>query len=470
MKYYISLFCILLLCSCSSKQEEKTKSGIPTAKAKKGTLDIIVNVSGEIQSADSTTIIPKLKSSGTIEFIVEEGEKVTNNQVVARFSSEDIENRILELETRIADQKSKLAALKTDVIIQKLDNNKNLKTSEQAVNSAKLELRKLEEGDAPLEERNAELKIKTSERERDMLKRRTTDMQKLLKDGFVTEDQVEEEDIAYDKSVVAADTAKEELVIFSKYSLPLRETKAKNNLAEAETELEKIQQSNSARLQQKEQSVSSAEHALDKLLQQLKDKKEQLIACIVISPADGIVTYADPNRPWRRNEVSIGAKISPGQSLMTIPDMTAMHAKVDVPESDIRKVKLDQKVTVIVEATGGKSFTGKITKIAEVAKAGGWWGSDIKEFSVEISIDSAKGLKPGYSCRADILIKHLEKVIYIPIQAVFKDKDGTFVYIKKGSKHKRREVKTGQSSLTMVHIREGIKTGDTVLLAPPDQE
>ncbi len=468
MKYYISLFCILLFCSCSGKQQQETKTGVPTAKVKQGTLDIIVNVSGDIQSADSTTIIPKLKTSGTIEFIVEEGDKVTNGQEVARFSSEDIENRILEIETKIADQKSKLASLKTDVIIQKLDNNKNLKSAQQAVGSAKLELKKLEKGDAPLEQRNAELKIKTSERERDMLKRRISDLKGLLKDGFVTEDQVEEEDIAYDKSVVAADTAKEELVILNKYSLPLRETKTKNTLAEAETELEKIQQSNTARLQQKEQSVKSAEHALEKLVQQLEDKKEQFKACIVISPADGIVTYADPNRPWRRAEVSVGAKIAPGQTLMTIPDMTAMHAKVNVPESDIRKIVLGQTVTIIVEATGGKAFAGKITKIAEVASSGGWWGSDIKEFSVEISIDEGKGLKPGYSCRADILTAHLENVMYIPIQAVFKDEDGTFVYKKKGSKHKRVDVKTGQSSLTMVHIINGIEIGDTVLLASPE--
>ena len=468
MKYYISLFCILLFCSCSSKQQE-TKSGIPTAIVKTGTLDITVNVSGEIQSAKAKTIIPKLKTSGTIEFIVEEGDKVTNNQVVARFNSEDIENRISEMETKIEEQKSKLASLTTDVIIQKLDNNKNFKTAQQAVSSAKLELKKLEQGDAPLEQRNAELKVKTSERERNMLGRRISDLKGLLKDGFVTEDQVEEEDIAYDKSVVAADTSKEELVILNKYTLPLRETKTKNTLAEAETELEKIKQSNTARLQQKEQSVSSAKHALEKLIQQLQDRKEQLDACIVISPADGIVTYADPNRPWRRNEVSVGAKISPGQSLMTIPDMTAMHAKVDVPESDIRKVQLDQTVTIIVEATGGKSFTGKITKIAEVANSGGWWGSDIKEFSVKISINESKGLKPGYSCRADILTKHLEDVMYIPIQAVFKDKDDTFVYKKQGNKHKRANVKVGQSSLTMVQIIEGLEIGDTVLLASPEK-
>jgi HlyD family secretion protein len=469
MKYYISLFCAILLCSCSGRQQQTNKSGSsPIAKVEQGILDIIVNVSGEIQSAKSQTIIPELKTVGTIEFIVEEGDKVTNNQVVARFNSEDIENNILEIETKIADQKSKLASLKTDVIIQKLDNNKNFKTAKQAVSNAKLELKKLEQGDAPLEQRNAELKIKTSERERDMLKRRISDLKGLLKDGFVTEDQVEEEDIAYDKSVVAADTAREELIILNKYSLPLRETKTKNTLAEAETELEKIKQSNTARLQQKEQTVNSAEHALEKLQQQLKDKKEQLNACIVTSPADGIVTYADPNRPWRRTEVSVGAKIAPGQTLMTIPDMSAMHAKVDVPESDIRKIKLNQSVTVTVEATGGKTFTGKVTKIAEVAKSGGWWGSDIKEFSVEISIDTGKGLKPGYSCRADILAQHLENIIYIPIQAVFKDKDGTFVYKQKGNKHKRINVKTGQSSLTMVEILDGLKKGDSVLLSKPE--
>ena len=58
--------------------------------------------------------------------------------------------------------------------------------------------------------------------------------------------------------------------------------------------------------------------------------------------------------------------------------------------------------------------------------------------------------------------------MYIPIQAVFKDEDGTFVYKKKGSKHKRVDVKTGQSSLTMVHIINGIEIGDTVLLASPE--
>ncbi len=467
MKRLAWLSSLLLMGACAPAPDGMNKEGAPTALARLTTLEIPVKASGEIRALKSATIIPELKTAATLEYIVDEGSRVTNGQVVARLNTEEIVTTIRTLEDKIAEQNTKLSGLETDVIIQRLANDKDLKTAQQTVASSKLELEKLLEGDVPLERRTAELLVQTTERERDLLTRRVSDIKRLLSDGFVTADQVEEEEIAHEKAIVAAETAKEELVILNEYSIPLREEKARNALSAAQTELEKTLKSNAARLAQKEQAVASARRALEKMEEELGDRREQLTACTVIATADGIVIYAGQGRRYRRSEIQVGGRLSPGQTLMTIPDVSKMQAVINVSEADIRKLALEQAATVTVEATGGSTFMGTIKKIAEVANTGGFWGSDVKEFSVEIELDDGAVLKPGYSCEADIMTRRIENVLCVPIQAVFQEEDRLFVYALRDKTPERVTVSLGPSSLTQVQVLEGLADGDRILLSEP---
>ncbi|MDP6809106.1 MAG: efflux RND transporter periplasmic adaptor subunit [Kiritimatiellia bacterium] len=466
---WIRLAALLLGVACVAPGCKRGSEGpaVLTATARREDLVVHVRASGEIRAADANKIYPQIKGGATIEFIVPEGERVTNTQVVARFATDEIEKQIRTYESRVIEQQNGLDAAITALEVEKMDNIKNLKAAEQAVTSAEMKLKKYREGDAPLEERKARLQVETTARELTMKETRVTDIEGLLKEGFVTQDQVEEERIALERAKVAHETAKVEEVLNQRYSLPLRETEAVNALESAQTDLEKVRKNSAVRLRQKEQDVESARRSLDVTTDELKEQREELAACVVRAPTEGVVTYADPNRPWRRAEVQVGARISRGQVLMTIPDMSGMIAAVNIPEASIHRVTLEQKATLRCEALADLVMHGAVTKVAEVANSGGWLGGDVKEFQVELALNDGADLKPGFSCRAEIETIRIPDALTLPLQAVFREGEELVVYRRVKGRTECSAVRVGETSDTRAQILEGVSEGDAVMLVAP---
>ena len=152
---------------------------------------------------------------------------------------------------------------------------------------------------------------------------------------------------------------------------------------------------------------------------------------------------------------------------MTIPDMSALWAVVDVPEADIHKVRVGQTASLSVEAAAGKAFNGKVERVAEVANPGGWLESAVKEFKVHVAMEQAGEMRPGFSCDAEILIDTVPKALQLPVQAVFREGEDFVVYLDGTTGPARQKVKIGRSSMTHVEILEGVKKGQRVLLARP---
>jgi len=456
---------VLLVAGCRQGSDGPV---LLTDTARREDLVVLVRASGEIRAADSNKIYPQIKGGATIEFIVPEGERVTNGQVVARFDTDEIEKQIRTYEISVIEQQNKLDASMTALEVEKMDNIKNLKAAQQAVTSAEMKLKKYREGDAPLEERKARLQVETTARELTMKKTRVRDIEGLLEEGFVTQDQVEEERIALEKAKVAHETAKVEEKLNEQYTLPLRETEAANALESARTDLEKVRKNGAVKLRQKEQNVDSSRRSLEQTREDLGELREQLAACVVEAPTEGVVTYADPNRPWRRAEVQVGARISRGQVLMTIPDMSGMIAAVNISEADIHRVQLGQKATVRSEALVDVVMHGEVTKVAEVANSGGWFGADVKEFLVEIALTDGVDLKPGFSCRAEIEAARVKDALTLPLQAVFREGEELVVYRCTRGGAERIVVRVGETSDTRAQILEGIAEEDTVMLVAPE--
>ncbi|MBT3295974.1 MAG: efflux RND transporter periplasmic adaptor subunit [Verrucomicrobia bacterium] len=439
-----------------------------TETARHEDLTVLIRASGEIRAADSNKIYPQLKGAGTIEFIVPEGERVTNSQVVARFATDEIEKLIRSHEVNELGQQNKLDAAVTALEIETMDNLKNLKLAEQAVTSTEMKLKKYREGDAPLAKRKARLQVETTARELKMKETRVRDIVGLLAEGFVTQDQVEEERIALEKAKVAHETAKVEETLNEQYTHPLREAEAVNAFEAATTDLEKTRKSGAVELRQKEQNVAALRRALEQTQEEVKEARAELTFCVVTAPTEGIVTYADPRRPWRRADVQVGARISRGQVLMTIPDMSGMIAAINVSEADIHRVRPGQKATVRSEALAEVVMLGEVKKVAEVANSGGWLGSDVKEFEVELALEDGKDLKPGFSCRVEIEAAHVAQALTLPLQAVFREQGALVVYRREKGQTERTVVEVGETSETRVEILSGVREGDAVLLVAPE--
>ncbi|HMO49710.1 MAG TPA: efflux RND transporter periplasmic adaptor subunit [Kiritimatiellia bacterium] len=456
---------LLLLRSCGGSSASATSQAL-YATVEQGELSVTVRASGEILSRDANRIIPRIKRGVVVSFLAPEGSRVKKDEIIARFSPDELDQRITEAEATLADRELQVVSAQADLEIQTLDNANTLKLAEQAVSDAEMELLKFIEGDEPRDLRAAELRIATtiSNRERSIRKHR--EATELLQEGFITEDQVEEERIAMETAEVDAETAEQELRILQEYDVPLRRNRAESNLERARTELEKTLKKNDVQAQNKRQALENAVRARDRAEIELENLRREREDFDVRAPIDGVVNYGDPANPWRRTDIQAGMNLNPGEVLITIPNMTDMQAVVNVPEADVDKVTSGLAATIYVEAMGRRTFSGEVVRVAEVANPGGWLSSDVKEFRVEIAIPDGNGLRPGFTCDAVITVEQIPDALLLPIQAVFREGDRWVVHKGSPGRSKATPVEIGRSSVTQVHVLDGLRKGDRVLLNP----
>ena len=455
-------------CHKGGDQERVGKAAL-SAEVKQGPLVITVRGSGDIRAKESSKIIPPIKKQAMITFLAADGSAVSSNDVVARFNTDDIERRVRDLESAALEASNKLGNARTDLEIQALDNMSTLKKAEQDLDAARMELEKLVKGDDPMEERNAEVKLQTAESEATRKQRRYEELRSLLKEGFVTEDEVEEERLQLETAKLASETAGIEKRLLADYTMPLKKAAAEAALAKATTELEKARKQTQALYLNKKQAVDAAQRVVERATGDLEQAREEMEAYVVHAPNNGTLMYGNPDEQWRRGEITVGANYYPGQVLMTLPNRAVMQAVINIPEADIQNIKVGQQVTVTVEALSERSFAGEVTKVAEVANAGGWWSSDVKEFKVEVGMKEGRELRPGFSCRAEIVTETISSAVYLPVHTVFRDGDKFYVYPVGARDGGRTEVKTGRASVQFVEIVDGLKPGNRVYLNPPEK-
>jgi HlyD family secretion protein len=117
---------------------------------------------------------------------------------------------------------------------------------------------------------------------------------------------------------------------------------------------------------------------------------------------------------------------------MFIVNMSTINVDVNVDETDIANVKVDQKAKVKVDALGETEIEGQVIEIAQTAKTRSGQtiaqtattgSQEAKDFKVIIRLVNLKDevrdrLRPGMSATATINTDRRENVISVPLQAL----------------------------------------------------
>jgi HlyD family secretion protein len=195
----------------------------------------------------------------------------------------------------------------------------------------------------------------------------------------------------------------------------------------------------------------------------LKQLEEQLSYTTVTSPIDGVVLSRDVQMGDAVSSILVLG--STATLVMTLGDTHEVYVKGKVDESDIAKVYLGQAARIKVQSFPGKSFAGRVTKIAPL----GVEKDNVTTFEVQISIDNAGGdLKANMTANAEIVLEEHKNVLTIPEQAVLYDKDRNAsvwvpdVHGKDG--HRVVGVKVGLSNGSRIEVLSGLNPGDHVVL------
>ncbi len=178
----------------------------------------------------------------------------------------------------------------------------------------------------------------------------------------------------------------------------------------------------------------------------------RLAYATVRAPMAGVIT---------ERSVETGDIVSPNQRLFTIADVSTLVTRVQVSELEVGALSPGQEVKLTVDAVPDVQFSGRIRRIFPSAD------STTRMIPVEVALtgQSTSRLRPGYTARTTFHLQSRNDALLVPVRAVQGGAGSQTVYVVREGKPARQPVRTGAEVDGRVEIVDGLKVGDTVIVA-----
>jgi HlyD family secretion protein len=254
----------------------------------------------------------------------------------------------------------------------------------------------------------------------------------------------------FEQSVFESDITRKEIA--------LRLENADIALERAREQIENRKRINHEDLTQKKLSIKQLQDILD-------DARNSVSSLFVTSPANGIAII---EQNWMTQQKwQIGEQPYSGTKLIELPDLDEMLAEIKINEVDVSKILPGMEVTLITDAYSDMVYRGKVGSIANLAQNKDN-NSKIKVFPVGIKISgTSDNLLPGLTASCKIRIQEIPDVLYIPLEALFRDQADEFVYVKTNSGFRKQNVKTGATNTDFKVVTEGLNGDEELAMSDP---
>ena len=202
---------------------------------------------------------------------------------------------------------------------------------------------------------------------------------------------------------------------------------------------------------------------------QLDQSEDQLAKTRIYAPISGRVVRLNVEEG---ETVMMGTMNNPGTVIITLADLTAMQARVDVDESDVVDLAIGQRARVTLDAMPDTAFAAKVGTISYMPSANLTSTAEgVTDFEVILNLtDIDPSQRPGMSVSTDITTAMRDSVVVCPMQAIgrreIEGRTRETVFVLEGEIARLVAVETGISDGRSVEIIDGLGEGQTVITGP----
>lgn len=200
----------------------------------------------------------------------------------------------------------------------------------------------------------------------------------------------------------------------------------------------KEKQTNQLQISQINRSIQTMEKSLDILR---NNKKNFLIT----APESGRLTSFEP---------VLGKTFQAGESIGKIDSKRGYKLTAEVDEFYLEKLREGLKGQVEFK---GKTLEVLVTKVIPEVKSG--------HFIVELAFTSKENitLQDGLSFGVKLILSEKNKTLVVPKGSFNQETAGKWIFVVKGNKAERRNIKLGRENPSYYEILEGLKEGESVI-------
>lgn len=223
---------------------------------------------------------------------------------------------------------------------------------------------------------------------------------------------------------------------------------AENNYNKAKQDLERYQQlvkedaATQSQLEQYLYAFNNAQLALNTAYRNVKDTR-------ISAPMGGIINT---------KSIEVGSYVAPGTIIANMVDISKLKVKVNVPETEVFRLKVGDNVVVTTDIYPDEQFDGKISVIAPK-------GDEAHTYPVEIIISNSKKtpLKAGMFAKIDFSTIKGRTSVAIPREAIVGSIKDAQVYVIENNVARLRKVEIGLESDRDVEVKSGLNVGELLV-------
>lgn len=404
------------------------RPGATTHAVKKQYLRVSVTEDANLESSSNVEVKCKVTGGTTILTIVEDGEYVKQGDVIVTLDSSGIEEQKLAQEGIL----KRAEALEIQ--------------ASQDAEAAAISIEEYTKGLFKQEKEIAEAQIIIAEENQRSAKNILEHTQKMARKGFAPPTQVEADEFAVkraDLELKASKTALDVLTRFTKLKM--------------EKQLEALHEAAKARAESETKTVELENNKLIKLGKQFDN-------CTILAPQDGMVVFANERSRSGSIEIEVGSPVRQTQTILRLPDLANMQAKVLVNESKIGLLAKGMQTKVTVK---DRVFEGVVDQIANQPESKSWFTAQVKEYATIVTfVGDTTGLKPGMTAEVEITIKEFENQLVVPVSAVVEQGRKHYCWVKTATGVERRPLRLGMTDDKVIAVEDGLIEDDVVILNP----
>lgn len=232
--------------------------------------------------------------------------------------------------------------------------------------------------------------------------------------------------------------------------------RARLAVAQTEAQMRKLENSYRRSQQLVAQQMISADD-VDQIKYDLENMRAQhrlasleLSYTTVLAPISGVIAS---------RSIKDGNFVQINTPIFRIVDISQLEATLNVPERELATLKSGQPALLAVDALPGKTFTGKVDRVAPVVDSGSG------TFRVVLAFGSEGVLQPGMFGRIKIDYDQRADALVVPRSALLDDENDPAVFAIRSGKAARVPVKLGYTDGAWAEVRTGLKPGDQVVTA-----
>ncbi len=456
------------------KNKKQIVRTVEIVKAKNGNIAMMLDSTGSVTPDTLVTVVSQVEGELTL-FPFKEGDNVKKGQLLAQIATEDIQAQIKQAEADLEYATARLKAISAGARPQEIGQAEaQVRQMQASLGAAQKDLQYTKDlylGPIPRQQLdNAEGKYKSALAQLESVKVKLNNAEKELKRtrqlfdlGAVSEENVEQAETNYNALLAQLQAVEAEV---ESSNANLKNTKELYDLdaiprqmidnAEAKffvatSQLQSAQEKlNLLKAGPIPEDIEVAKTQVKQAEAKLDYMKVKLHYYTIKAPINGIVT---------ERFVEQGDVVASKQKLLTIADISHVLIMSSISELDISKVKRGMMVSVSVDAYPQAQFSGSVTRIHPITEG------KARSIPVEIRLPNPDGkLLPGMFSRITFIVDKHENAILLPKDAIVTEGEKTVAFVVKDSQIHITPIQTGIKQENMVEIKNGIVSGDKVVI------